>query len=102
MELGETMEETCRREVEEETGLMVGALEYLGAFHNMDKRWPNGDMAHIICHVFVARDVQGDLRIDGEETLDLRYVQVGRFPPMDATDHRQALAQYYKTEPHLL
>ena len=36
MELGESMEETARREVQEETGLVVGELELMGIFSGED------------------------------------------------------------------
>jgi ADP-ribose pyrophosphatase YjhB (NUDIX family) len=98
MELGETMETTCRREVLEETGLIVEDLKFLGVFHNTNKRWPNGDVAHIICHVFVARQAQGDLVIDHQETLDLQYFDKDDLPMIDAVDHRQAIERFFGME----
>jgi len=95
MELGETMEETCRREVKEETGLDVINLVSLGAFHNFSKTWPGGDQAHIICFVFVGTNLEGELHIDGEETLDLQYFDHDHLPLIGATDHLQAIETYF-------
>ena len=95
MELGETPEETCRREVLEETGLTLGDITLLDVFANPHKRWPNGDLAHILCHVFVCRETTGDLTIDGDETLDLRYFNQNELPTINAVDHLMAIRQYY-------
>lgn len=95
MEMDETLEETCIREVKEETGFDVELSRFLGAFHNYHKMWPNGDLAHIICHVYVGRICGGAMMIDGQETLDLHYFSIDQLPPIDASDHLQAIHQYY-------
>ena len=45
MELGETVQDTARREVFEETGLRLGKLELFGMYSGPDyyKTFPNGD-----------------------------------------------------------
>jgi 8-oxo-dGTP pyrophosphatase MutT (NUDIX family) len=96
MELGETTEETVKREVLEETGLVIHEPTFLGIFYNPHKVWPNGDEAHILCHVFVARNTTGTLRIDGQETLDLKFVTYPHLPPIDAIDHKQAIEYFFQ------
>lgn len=96
MELGETIEQTARREVFEETGLTIKDPIFLGTFYNPHKVWPNGDEAHILCHVFIVRKTTGILHIDGEETLDLNYVTYPHLPPIDAIDHKEAIAYFFQ------
>ncbi len=49
MELGESVEETARREVFEETGLTVGRLELFGVFSPPELvTYPNRDRAQIV------------------------------------------------------
>lgn len=78
LELGETLEDTARRELFEETNLVAGRLTPLDSYSGPEFfiRHANGDQAYIVGTTFLAHDVTGELRIDGEESLELRY-----FPP---------------------
>ena len=96
MELGETMEETCIREVREETGFDIEIVSFLGAYHNPHKVWPNGDQAHIICHVFIGTIIGGTMMIDNDETLALEFVAYSNLPPIAAPDHLEAIEDYYR------
>ena len=51
VELGETVEAACRREVAEETGIIVGALELVGVYSD-PRRDPRG---HTVSVVYAAR-----------------------------------------------
>jgi 8-oxo-dGTP pyrophosphatase MutT (NUDIX family) len=57
VEAGERIEEACRRETVEEMGVTVGALEHRGVARFFYEGRPDWDNE---CHVFIARDVQGD------------------------------------------
>ena len=49
MELGETVEQTARREVLEETGLTVGKLELFGVFSSAEiQTFSNGDQLQVV------------------------------------------------------
>lgn len=80
MELGETAEETARREVFEETGLVVGKLELFGIFSS-DGLWtyPSGDQVQIITVMFLTDSVTGFLKPDAEG-LELRYFGLESLP----------------------
>ena len=79
MEPGESFEQTARREVEEECGLILGTLTLLNIYSGQDfyYRYPHGDEVYNVSAAFVCRDFTGSLRTDDESTA------IG-FYPMDA------------------
>ena len=81
MEPGESIEDTARREVFEETGLVLGDMTLLGVFSGPQQFYvyPNGDQIYDLCVAFVARDASGNLTSD-EESVDLRYYAMNRLP----------------------
>ncbi len=80
MELGETVEETARREVLEETGLTLGRLELLGVFSSAELLTaPGGDVLQIVHIAYVTDEVGGTLQAD-EEGLELRYFPLDALP----------------------
>jgi 8-oxo-dGTP pyrophosphatase MutT (NUDIX family) len=91
MELGETLEETARRELREETGLEAGALTLLDVFSGPEcfVRYPNGDQAYVVGAIYATRDARGEPTPDGEETTDLRY-----FPLEELPEPANALGRY--------
>lgn len=82
IELGETLEETGRREVFEETGLTVGKLEAFGVYSGKDFHYiyPNGDEVYIVDNIFVTNDFQGQLNPDLAESKELRFFQRNELP----------------------
>lgn len=75
MELGESFEETARREVFEETGLVVGKLElfYVNSGREVYYRYPNGDEIYLAGVVYTTTEFSGDLRPDKDESLELAW-----------------------------
>ncbi|HAJ26709.1 MAG TPA: hypothetical protein DCG53_05605 [Syntrophus sp. (in: bacteria)] len=67
VDAGETPEEAAKREVEEETGLCVRELIYLGNFH------PDTGRLQVDSHAFFARASKPDLS-NPEQGLSVRYV----------------------------
>ena len=80
MELGETVEETARREVSEETGLAVGKLELLGVFSSAEPlTFPNGDRIQLVTVGYVSDEARGAPQLSAEG-LELRYFDLGTLP----------------------
>lgn len=80
MELGETVEETARREVLEETGLTVGRLELFGVFSDPELlTYSSGDRAQIVTVSYLTDEVSGTLQPDAEG-LELRYFALDALP----------------------
>lgn len=68
VEIGETLEETVVREIEEEVGVIVGDVRYFGS-----QPWPMGGSLMV---AFTARWISGELRPDGEEIAEAAW-----YPP---------------------
>lgn len=93
MELGESAEETMRREVREETGLEVEVDKFLGVYtKDRFDSYPNGDTAYIIFFVFVCHVIGGTLSPDPEEAAELRYIDPKNFP--STFRHPEVLKDY--------
>jgi 8-oxo-dGTP pyrophosphatase MutT (NUDIX family)/GNAT superfamily N-acetyltransferase len=81
-ELGETVDETAKRELLEETGLTANSLELLGIFSGKDLfyTYPNGDMVSNVNIAYLCEDFTGDLATQTNETTDLRWFKLNELP----------------------
>ncbi len=80
MELGETVEETARREVLEETGLAVGRLELLGVFSSAELlTFTNGDRIQLVTVGYVSDEASGTPQLSAEG-LELRHFNLSALP----------------------
>jgi ADP-ribose pyrophosphatase YjhB (NUDIX family) len=72
----ETPADAAVREMWEETGLYVELSHIIGVFGGplCSTTYANGDKASWVSTVFGARVIGGELRPDGDETLEVRYV----------------------------
>jgi NAD+ diphosphatase len=73
VEPGESLEDTVHREIFEEVGLKVTDLRYFGS-----QPWP---FPHSLMVGFVARWLEGEIAIDGEEIEDARWFTPEEMPP---------------------
>lgn len=82
MEIGEDLEATAKREVWEETELVIDRLTLLDVFSGAELyyEYPNGDKVHNVTAVYLCQDFTGELRAN-EESFELRF-----FDPQDLPD----------------
>ena len=75
MEPGETLEETARREVLEETGLTIGEMVFIRLFSGPDcyYRYPNGDEVYSVVAAYLTRDFTGALERRSPEASELAF-----------------------------
>lgn len=87
VDIGETVEEACRREVSEEVGIAIGALRLIGVYSD-----PNRDpRGHTVSIAFLARVPDGTAPHAGDDAAAVEWVADWRKEKI-AFDHAQILA----------
>ncbi|MDF2723056.1 MAG: mismatch repair protein MutT [Paenibacillus sp.] len=96
MELGESAEDTARREVLEETGLTIGELQLIGVFSGPGNFMtaPNGDQFYAVTIAYSTREVHGDMRIDYGESLSFQYFPLDALPDQLVRSHKEIAARF--------
>ena len=82
VEIGESVEETVKRELLEETGLIANSLDFLGVFSGEDTlyTYPNGDQVYIIMICWICDDFSGNLLPQVYEVLELKWFDIDCLP----------------------
>lgn len=90
LELGEGLEETARRELEEETGLVADSLEMLCTLSGPDRyyTYPNGDEVYMVGMIYLCREFHGELRPQADEVCELRWFDIDKLPEINAPERR--------------
>ena len=95
-ELGESLEETARRELLEETGLTARTLSFVTLCSGPEfaHTYPSGDRIEHVAAIYEALRVEGEPRADGREGTALGFFDAGGLPAMQPLSRlllRQAL-----------
>ncbi|KKI92964.1 NUDIX hydrolase [Bacillus sp. SA1-12] len=82
MEIGETFEETAKREVFEETGLTVSHLELFEIYSGEQcfVQYPNGDKVFSVQVIFISKQYKGKLKQVDIESSEHRFFGKADFP----------------------
>lgn len=91
MELGETAEETAIREVMEETGLEVKVKKLIGVYSGYPAEYPNGDKTQSIVTAFEMEITGGELKINDNESLELKFFPIDEIPELFCKQHEDML-----------
>lgn len=96
MELGESTEDTARREVLEETGLILGNLSLIDVFSDPDNliKAPNGDEFYSVTIAYHTKEAKGKLVIDESESLGFDFIDINKLPENIVDSHRVIINRF--------
>ncbi|MCH4827952.1 NUDIX hydrolase [Planococcus halocryophilus] len=96
MELDESLEDTARREVKEETGLDIGDLRLLGVFSGPDYffKVANGDEFYSVTAVFLSNDVKGKIQVDESESVEMQFFKLDSLPVGLTEEYRSYITPF--------
>ncbi|MCP3028924.1 NUDIX hydrolase [Halobacillus sp. A5] len=97
-ELGESMEETGKREVKEETGLEVSDCTFLDIFSgdNYFFKLANGDQFYSVTAVFVTNTFRGELKNEQKEGKEVRFFSADSLPDNIKNEYKDYLNSWRK------
>lgn len=100
MELGESYEETARREVWEETGLRIGELTFVDVFSGPEYylKVENGDELYSVTAVFTTRKYQGTLKVDLQESIKMEFFRLNDLPTGLTATYQHFVDTYLKKQ----
>lgn len=96
MELGESLEDTARREVAEETGLEIGELKLVNIFSGPEYylKVANGDELYAVTAVYSTEEFEGDIVLDPAESVDLKFFALEQLPASLKETYRGFIQAY--------
>lgn len=99
MELGETFEETARRELKEEMGVEPNNLAFFDIFSGNDlyHEYPNGDQVYSVAAVFIAYGLQGKIKLDHKEISKVAYFSLNELP-QNITKTTKFILDYFRNK----
>ena len=82
MEIGESLESTARREVLEESGLILNELNWFDLFSGQELIYelPHGDIVVNVTAVYTSRKYTGKLKADKSEGYEVRFFRLNELP----------------------
>lgn len=100
MELGESTEDVARREVLEETGLIVGELSLINVYSGKEQFIvaANGDQFYVVTTAYSTTDVKGELVVDEEESIQCSYFHRNELPEYIVKSHRKILDEFFEKD----
>ena len=96
MELGESTEDTAKREVMEETGLAIEELNlinvYSGPQHFVVAE--NGDEFYVVTLAYYSTKYSGELTVDKKESLSFKFFSPDDLPEKMVGSHRTVVEEF--------
>lgn len=82
MEIGETFEDTAKREALEEAGIEIEDLNIFKLYSGADCfiTYPNGDVCYGPGVVFIAKSYRGEIQNNTEEAIEHRFFKASEIP----------------------
>lgn len=98
VEIDETVEDTAKRELFEETGLIAEELKLLGVYSgkHMHNIYPNGDEVSNIDIVYICRNYSGTLKCQESEVEDIRFFDINEMPRLIFPPNQPVIEEYIR------
>lgn len=82
MELGESLEDTLKRETREEIGVDLTDFEFFGVYSGDSQyyKYPNGDEVYVVANVFITRGPINNMVVDPVEHSDGHFFDLHHLP----------------------
>lgn len=82
MEIGETIEETAKREVFEEVGIQLEELKFFKVYSGKEfyYKYPNGHEVYNVIMMFTVKGDFEEVRIDNFEVKEARFFEFNKLP----------------------
>jgi len=99
MELGESAEETARRELLEETGLEVSELKLFGVFSGQELyyQYPSGEEVYNVSIIYLTHYQNGKVKFADGEHYDFQYFDLTELPEDVSPPIRPVLKKLVET-----
>ncbi|MEB6549206.1 NUDIX hydrolase [Heyndrickxia sporothermodurans] len=96
MELGESAEETAKREVYEETRLVVDDLQLINVYSgkNYYMKAANGDEFYSVTVAYYSNTFHGEMQADQTEINDCLFIDPHQLPEKIVGSHREIVEDY--------
>ena len=96
MELGESFEETAKRDLKEETNLDIIESKMIKVLSGKDtyREYPNGDKLYDITAIFVITNYNGTLKVNDNESKKLEWFSIDDLPK-NITSHTKNYLEKY-------
>ena len=99
MDLGESTEDTARREVLEETGLIIGNLELIGVYSGEEYYCcaENGDEFYVVTTAYLTEDFKGTVTVNDNESIKFERIDPYKLPSDIAKTHKYIISDYLES-----
>jgi 8-oxo-dGTP pyrophosphatase MutT (NUDIX family) len=99
MELGESTEDVARREVYEETGLLVEDLTLINVYSGPEHfiKAENGDEFYVVTAAYFTKGFRGQLVVDPSESICFDFFHPKEFPAPMVKSHKRIIEDFLAT-----
>ncbi len=99
MELGESTVDTAKRELLEETGLIIDEMKLLGVYSGKEYfcSAAHGDEWYVVTTTYITDTYSGNAFVNDDESLKLEWFNPNELPNNVAKTHRYMITDYLRT-----